>query len=174
MHNLLIENHALFRQVSSLTPPTATATALLLVFEIHHKLTLQKRPEYIYRADIEGDSDAMAAPPRRQSTLSMSTTVTEKSSTQYADGQQQQQQHSIRQSQLIQTSTTGGLRVPSNRKTIYDRHLNRSQKADLSRASFAFLFAEMVTYAQRRVTGIQDLEKRYIPLTTASIIKFDG
>jgi hypothetical protein len=24
------------------------------------------------------------------------------------------------------------------------------------------LFAEMVTYAQRRVTGIQDLEKRYI------------
>ncbi|GES59765.1 BET3 family protein [Aspergillus terreus] len=53
-----------------------------------------------------------------------------------------------------------GLRVPSNRKTIYDRHLNRSRNAESSRASFAFLFAEMVTYAQRRVTGIQDLEKR--------------
>lgn len=53
-----------------------------------------------------------------------------------------------------------GLRVPSNRKTIYDRHLNRSRNAELSRASFAFLFGEMVTYAQRRVTGIQDLEKR--------------
>ncbi|PYH43833.1 trafficking protein particle complex subunit 5 [Aspergillus saccharolyticus JOP 1030-1] len=57
------------------------------------------------------------------------------------------------------TSSTG-LRVPSNRKTIYDRHLNRSRNAELSRASFAFLFAEMVTYAQRRVTGIQDLERR--------------
>ncbi|KAJ5745965.1 hypothetical protein N7520_011147 [Penicillium odoratum] len=53
-----------------------------------------------------------------------------------------------------------GLRVPSNRKTIYDRHLNRSRNAESSRASFAYLFAEMVTYAQRRVTGIQDLEKR--------------
>ncbi|KAJ5909112.1 hypothetical protein N7495_001794 [Penicillium taxi] len=56
--------------------------------------------------------------------------------------------------------TTTGLRVPSNRKTIYDRHLNRSRTGELSRASFAYLFAEMVTYAQRRVTGIQDLEKR--------------
>lgn len=55
---------------------------------------------------------------------------------------------------------TPGLRVPSNRKTIYDRHLNRSRNAELSRASFAYLFAEMVTYAQRRVTGIQDLERR--------------
>lgn len=56
--------------------------------------------------------------------------------------------------------STPGLRVPSNRKTIYDRHLNRSRNAESSRASFAYLFAEMVTYAQRRVTGIQDLEKR--------------
>jgi hypothetical protein len=62
----------------------------------------------------------------------------------------------------IQTpsQSTPGLRVPSNRKTIYDRHLNRSRNAELSRASFAFLFGEMVTYAQRRVTGIQDLERR--------------
>ncbi|KAI9850266.1 MAG: TRAPP subunit trs31 [Thelocarpon superellum] len=54
----------------------------------------------------------------------------------------------------------GGLRYPSNKKTIYDRNLNRSRTAELSRASFAYLFGEMVTYAQRRVTGIQDLEKR--------------
>ncbi|KAI9657487.1 MAG: TRAPP subunit trs31 [Trizodia sp. TS-e1964] len=53
-----------------------------------------------------------------------------------------------------------GLRYPSNRKTIYDRNLNRSKNAELSRASFAFLFGEMVSYAQKRVTGIQDLEKR--------------
>lgn len=65
-------------------------------------------------------------------------------------------------SQTIQTiqQPSSGLRVPSNRKTIYDRHLNRSRNADLSRASFAYIFAEMVTYAQRRVTGIQDLERR--------------
>ncbi|CRG84399.1 Transport protein particle subunit trs31 [Talaromyces islandicus] len=98
------------------------------------------------------------AAPRRQSTISTASTATEKAAatTQY----EKQQAPSARQSQLIQPPPAGGLRVPSNRKTIYDRHLNRSQKADLSRASFAFLFAEMVTYAQRRVTGIQDLEKR--------------
>jgi hypothetical protein len=59
------------------------------------------------------------------------------------------------------TTTSPGLRVPSSRKTIYDRHLNRSRTAELSKSSFAYLFGEMVTYAQRRVTGIQDLERRY-------------
>ncbi|MCJ1381228.1 TRAPP subunit trs31 [Xylographa soralifera] len=58
-----------------------------------------------------------------------------------------------------------GLRTPSNRKTIYDRNLNRTRTAELSRASFAYLFSEMVTYAQKRVTGIQDLERRYVPST---------
>lgn len=94
------------------------------------------------------------AAPRRQSTISTAGAATEQAN------YPQQQHQSVRQSQIIQQQPAGGLRVPSNRKTIYDRHLNRSQKADLSRASFAFLFSEMVTYAQRRVTGIQDLEKR--------------
>ncbi|AEO63015.1 dea66cc8-a69a-4648-9ae9-01030d1d615f [Thermothielavioides terrestris] len=53
-----------------------------------------------------------------------------------------------------------GLRYPSNGKTIYHRPLNRSKTAELSQASFAYLFSEMVSYAQRRVTGIQELEKR--------------
>ncbi|EEQ89984.1 hypothetical protein RJZ56_001187 [Blastomyces dermatitidis] len=53
-----------------------------------------------------------------------------------------------------------GLRVPSNKKTIYDRNLNRTRNSELSKASFAYLFSEMVIYAQRRVTGIQDLERR--------------
>ncbi|KAL8876969.1 MAG: hypothetical protein Q9205_000542 [Flavoplaca limonia] len=52
------------------------------------------------------------------------------------------------------------LRTPSNRKTIYDRNLNRTRTAELSRASFAYLFGEMVSYAQKRVTGIQDLERK--------------
>ncbi|OXV07470.1 hypothetical protein Egran_04765 [Elaphomyces granulatus] len=69
------------------------------------------------------------------------------------------EQQASRQSQIM-PQPIPGLRLPSNRKTIYDRHLNRSRNADLSRASFAYLFGEMVTYAQRRVTGIQDLEKR--------------
>ena len=53
-----------------------------------------------------------------------------------------------------------GLRYPSNGKTIYHRPLNRTRTAELSQASFAYLFSEMVVYAQRRVTGIQDLERR--------------
>lgn len=56
-----------------------------------------------------------------------------------------------------------GLRYPSNGKTIYHRPLNRTKTAELSQSSFAYLFSEMVTYAQRRVTGIQELEKRYAP-----------
>ncbi|KAM5344849.1 hypothetical protein ACJ41O_010711 [Fusarium nematophilum] len=68
----------------------------------------------------------------------------------------------------LQVPTTGaptgssskepGLRYPSNGKTIYHRPLNRSKTAELSQASFAYLFGEMVTYAQRRVKGIQELE----------------
>ncbi|KAH0598664.1 hypothetical protein MHUMG1_03968 [Metarhizium humberi] len=65
----------------------------------------------------------------------------------------------------LQTSTPQGtketgLRVPSNGKTIYHRPLNRTKTAELSQASFAYLFSEMVTYAQRRVKGIQELEQR--------------
>lgn len=57
-----------------------------------------------------------------------------------------------------------GLRYPTSGKTIYHRPLNRSRTSELSQASFAYLFSEMVSYAQRRVTGIQDLEKRYVHL----------
>ncbi|CAI7585406.1 unnamed protein product [Penicillium glandicola] len=92
----------------------------------------------------------MAGPPRHATMQSISNGSTLQS------GDRPQAQPS--QQQLSQQSP--GLRVPSNRKTIYDRHLNRSRNTELSRASFAFLFGEMVTYAQRRVTGIQDLEKR--------------
>lgn len=72
-----------------------------------------------------------------------------------------QQFLSSRQASSQQIPTTS-LRVPSNRKTIYDRNLNRSRNAELSRASFAYLFMETVTYAQKRVTGIQDLERRSV------------
>lgn len=52
------------------------------------------------------------------------------------------------------------LRYPSNGKTIYHRPLNRTKTGELSQASFAYLFSEMVGYAQKRVRGIQDLEQR--------------
>ncbi|KAL5614566.1 hypothetical protein BROUX41_004669 [Berkeleyomyces rouxiae] len=52
------------------------------------------------------------------------------------------------------------LKYPSTGKTIYNRPLNRSRTNELSQASFAYLFAEMVGYAQCRVRGIQDLEQR--------------
>jgi hypothetical protein len=54
-----------------------------------------------------------------------------------------------------------GLRYPSTRKTIYDRNLNRTKNAELSRAAFAYLFIEMIGYAQRQVKGVTDLEKKY-------------
>ncbi|KAH7151999.1 NO signaling/Golgi transport ligand-binding domain-containing protein [Dactylonectria estremocensis] len=64
----------------------------------------------------------------------------------------------------LQSSTPSskepGLRHPSNGKTIYHRPLNRSKTAELSQASFAYLFGEMVSYAQKRVKGIQELEQR--------------
>lgn len=63
----------------------------------------------------------------------------------------------------VQRAAQPGLRYPSNgSKTIYHRPLNRSRTQELSQASFAYLFGEMVSYAQKRVTGIQDLEKRYV------------
>ncbi|CAM1507939.1 Fc.00g047870.m01.CDS01 [Cosmosporella sp. VM-42] len=58
------------------------------------------------------------------------------------------------------TGKESSLRHPSNGKTIYHRPLNRAKAAELSQASFAYLFGEMVTYAQRRVKGIQELEQR--------------
>lgn len=68
------------------------------------------------------------------------------------------------QPQSSNRSSQPGLKYPSSGKTIYHRPLNRSRTQELSQASFAYLFGEMVSYAQKRVTGIQDLEKRYVCL----------
>jgi len=54
-----------------------------------------------------------------------------------------------------------GLRYPSNKKSIYDRNLNRSKNAELSRAAFAYLFIEMIAYAQKGAKDVGDLEQRY-------------
>jgi len=57
---------------------------------------------------------------------------------------------------------SGGLRYPTNGKTIYHRPLNRAKAAELSGASFAYLFSEMVSYASKKIESIQDLEKRCV------------
>jgi hypothetical protein len=70
-------------------------------------------------------------------------------------------------SSLPSSASTGkesGLRVPSNGKTIYHRPINRTKTSELSQASFAFLFSEMVAYAQKRVKGIQELEHKSVHL----------
>lgn len=61
-----------------------------------------------------------------------------------------------------------GLRYPSNKKSIYDRNLNRSKNAELSRAAFAYLFIEMIAYAQKGAKDVGDLEQRYVVLTAAA------
>ncbi|KAI2623374.1 putative SPP30 protein [Hypoxylon sp. NC1633] len=53
-----------------------------------------------------------------------------------------------------------GLRYPTSGKTIYHRALNRTKASELSSASFAYLFSEMVGYASKKIESIQDLEKR--------------
>lgn len=54
------------------------------------------------------------------------------------------------------------MRYPSNKKSIYDRNLNRSKNAELSRAAFAYLFIEMIAYAQKGAKDVGDLEQRYV------------
>ncbi|TFK30684.1 transporter particle subunit trs31 [Coprinopsis marcescibilis] len=53
-------------------------------------------------------------------------------------------------------------KVPLNRPgpSIYDRPLNKSRGAEVSVSAFAFLLSEIVQYTQKRVNGINDLERR--------------
>ncbi|KAJ7442550.1 TRAPP complex subunit trs31 [Mycena galericulata] len=46
------------------------------------------------------------------------------------------------------------------RPNIYDRNLNKTRITEVSAAAFTFLFSEMVQYTQKRVSGINDLERR--------------
>jgi len=57
-------------------------------------------------------------------------------------------------------NTTLGTPRPNLRPNIYDRHLNKTRAAEVSASSFAYLFSEVVQYTQKRVSGINDLERR--------------
>lgn len=52
------------------------------------------------------------------------------------------------------------LRYPTNRKTIYDRNLNRARTSELSLASFAHLFNTIISYHHARSPSVSDLESR--------------
>jgi hypothetical protein len=74
---------------------------------------------------------------------------------------QTQSQFTVAPAPMSGTPSQGpGLRYPSNKKSIYDRNLNRSKNAELSRAAFAFLFIEMIAYAQNGAKDVGDLEQR--------------
>ncbi|KAI8096872.1 NO signaling/Golgi transport ligand-binding domain-containing protein [Halteromyces radiatus] len=45
-------------------------------------------------------------------------------------------------------------------KTILDRNLNKTRGAEVSLSAQSFLFSEMLQYTQKRVNGIQDLERK--------------
>jgi len=57
-------------------------------------------------------------------------------------------------------NTALGTPRPILRPNIYDRHLNKTRVAEVSASSFAYLFSEVVQYTQKRVSGINDLERR--------------
>ena len=52
------------------------------------------------------------------------------------------------------------LRYPSNRKTIYDRNLNRTKTTEISLASFAYLFNTLITYHQAKSGSVAEIESR--------------
>lgn len=45
------------------------------------------------------------------------------------------------------------------RPNILERNLNKTKGSEVSLAAYAFLYSEMLQYSQKKVSGIQDLEK---------------
>src|ERR1700733_11990396 len=48
------------------------------------------------------------------------------------------------------------------RPNIYDRNLNKTRVSEVSASAFTFMFSEIVQYTQKRVNGINDLERRCV------------
>lgn len=65
---------------------------------------------------------------------------------------------------LSPTTTSTRFSLPSkagpNRPNIYDRNLNKTRASEVSASAFTFLFSEIVQYTQKRVSGINDLERQ--------------
>ncbi|CAG8529639.1 8846_t:CDS:2 [Paraglomus brasilianum] len=48
----------------------------------------------------------------------------------------------------------------ARRTSVVERNLNKTRSAEVGLSAFAFLFSEMLQYTQKRVQGIQDLERK--------------
>ncbi|KAG1828629.1 NO signaling/Golgi transport ligand-binding domain-containing protein [Suillus variegatus] len=59
-------------------------------------------------------------------------------------------------------NTALGTPKPGLRPNVYDRNLNKTRTSEVSASAFAFLFSEVVQYTQKRVSGINDLERRCV------------
>ena len=59
-------------------------------------------------------------------------------------------------------TTLGSQAKAPPRNTIYDRPLNKTRTSEVSTSAFAFLFSEIIQYTQKRVSGIEDLERRFV------------
>ena len=68
-------------------------------------------------------------------------------------------------------TATAGSQKPSSRPNIYDRPLNKTRTAEVSASTFAFLFSEIVQYMQKRVSGIDGLERRYVQTISLTPIR---
>lgn len=98
-----------------------------------------------------------AHPPSRFSVLSSSSL----SSAELLSPTNTSARFSLPSAPSITTATTGNQKILS-RPNIYDRPLNKTRTAEVSAPAFAFLFSEIVQYMQKRVSGINDLERRQV------------
>jgi len=99
------------------------------------------------------------APPHpRQSVLS---TTSQASSSDHFSPTTSSTRFSLPGAPSIQ-STLASSKNPANRvvPNIYERNLNKSRSIEVSVAAYAFLFSEIVQYTQKRVSGINDFERR--------------
>ncbi|EIW86357.1 transporter particle subunit trs31 [Coniophora puteana RWD-64-598 SS2] len=60
----------------------------------------------------------------------------------------------------INSTLVGSSKPSQPRQSIYDRPINKTRTAEVSLSAFSFLFSEMIQYTQKRVSGINDLERR--------------
>ncbi|KAF9089561.1 TRAPP subunit trs31 [Mortierella sp. GBA35] len=58
------------------------------------------------------------------------------------------------------SSSASSIYAKRNTTNILERHLNKTRGTEVSVNAFAFLFSEMLQYTQKRVNGIQDLERK--------------
>jgi hypothetical protein len=98
-----------------------------------------------------------AHPPSRFSVLSSSSL----SSAELLSPTNTSARFSLPSAPSITTATTGNQKTLS-RPNIYERPLNKTRTAEVSAPAFAFLFSEVVQYMQKRVSGINDLERRQV------------